>query len=85
MTAWLNSPGHRANIENASYRAIGVGAAANAGRRALLGAGFRHGRRVARRHHRLRLRLRLRLRHLRLRLRLHLRLRHLRRPRPGEP
>jgi uncharacterized protein YkwD len=27
MTAWLNSPGHRANIENASYRAIGVGAA----------------------------------------------------------
>ena len=29
MTAWLNSPGHRANIENASFRAIGVGAAAN--------------------------------------------------------
>jgi len=27
MTAWLNSPGHRANIENASYRAIGVGVA----------------------------------------------------------
>jgi uncharacterized protein YkwD/chitodextrinase len=27
MTGWLNSPGHKANIENASYRAIGVGAA----------------------------------------------------------
>lgn len=27
MNAWLNSPGHKANIENASYRAIGVGAA----------------------------------------------------------
>jgi uncharacterized protein YkwD len=26
MTAWLNSPGHKANIENASFRAIGVGA-----------------------------------------------------------
>ena len=25
MTAWLNSPGHRANIENASFRAIGIG------------------------------------------------------------
>jgi uncharacterized protein YkwD len=30
MTAWLNSPGHRANIENPTYRAIGVGAARNA-------------------------------------------------------
>jgi uncharacterized protein YkwD len=30
MTGWLNSPGHRANIENASYRSIGVGVAANA-------------------------------------------------------
>src|SRR6202011_366502 len=30
MTAWLNSPGHRANIENASFAVIGVGAAANA-------------------------------------------------------
>lgn len=30
MNAWLNSPGHRANIENASYRAIGIGAAQNA-------------------------------------------------------
>ena len=30
MNAWLNSPGHRANIENASYRAIGVGVARNA-------------------------------------------------------
>ncbi|MBA2460357.1 MAG: hypothetical protein H0V45_01100 [Actinobacteria bacterium] len=29
MQGWLNSPGHRANIENASYRAIGVGAAAS--------------------------------------------------------
>lgn len=27
MQGWLNSPGHRANIENPSYRAIGVGAA----------------------------------------------------------
>ena len=26
MNAWLNSPGHKANIENASFRAIGVGA-----------------------------------------------------------
>jgi uncharacterized protein YkwD len=31
MTAWLNSPGHRANIENPSYRAIGVGVARSAG------------------------------------------------------
>jgi uncharacterized protein YkwD len=30
MTAWLDSPGHKANIENGSYRAIGVGAAAGA-------------------------------------------------------
>jgi uncharacterized protein YkwD len=30
MTAWLNSSGHRANIENASYRAIGIGVARNA-------------------------------------------------------
>ena len=29
MQGWLNSPGHRANIENPSYRAIGVGAAAS--------------------------------------------------------
>ncbi|MGZ8782028.1 MAG: CAP domain-containing protein [Gaiellaceae bacterium] len=28
MQGWLNSPGHRANLENASFRAIGVGAAA---------------------------------------------------------
>ncbi|HZT91280.1 MAG TPA: CAP domain-containing protein [Gaiellaceae bacterium] len=28
VTAWLNSPGHRANIENSTYRATGVGAAA---------------------------------------------------------
>jgi hypothetical protein len=27
MQGWLNSPGHRANIENGSYRSIGVGAA----------------------------------------------------------
>ncbi len=27
MTAWLNSPGHRANIERASFQAIGVGVA----------------------------------------------------------
>jgi uncharacterized protein YkwD len=25
MAAWLSSPGHRANIENSSYRSIGVG------------------------------------------------------------
>jgi uncharacterized protein YkwD len=31
MTAWLNSPGHRANIERASFRALGVGAARSAG------------------------------------------------------
>lgn len=29
MQAWLNSSGHRANIENPGFRAIGVGAAAN--------------------------------------------------------
>ena len=33
VQAWLNSPGHRANIENASFRAIGVGAAASSGGR----------------------------------------------------
>jgi uncharacterized protein YkwD len=27
MTAWLNSSGHRTNIENASFRAIGIGVA----------------------------------------------------------
>lgn len=27
MQGWLNSPGHRANIERSTYRAIGVGAA----------------------------------------------------------
>jgi len=31
MNAWLNSPGHRANIENAGYRAIGIGAAVTQG------------------------------------------------------
>ncbi|HJU48359.1 MAG TPA: CAP domain-containing protein, partial [Gaiellaceae bacterium] len=30
MQGWLNSPGHRANIENASYRTIGIGVARNA-------------------------------------------------------
>jgi len=30
VQAWLNSSGHRANIENSSYRATGVGAAAAA-------------------------------------------------------
>jgi uncharacterized protein YkwD len=29
VNGWLNSPGHRANIENASYTAIGSGAAAS--------------------------------------------------------
>jgi uncharacterized protein YkwD len=32
MEGWLNSPGHRANITNGSYTAIGVGAAAHNGR-----------------------------------------------------
>jgi uncharacterized protein YkwD len=27
MNAWLSSPGHRANIENAGYKAIGIGVA----------------------------------------------------------
>jgi uncharacterized protein YkwD len=30
MSAWLNSPGHKANIENASYTSIGIGVASNA-------------------------------------------------------
>jgi uncharacterized protein YkwD len=30
MQAWLNSPGHRDNIERASFRTIGVGAASSA-------------------------------------------------------
>ncbi len=30
VNGWLNSPGHRANLENASYVAIGSGAAASA-------------------------------------------------------
>ena len=30
MNAWLNSPGHKANIENPSFTSIGVGVAANA-------------------------------------------------------
>jgi uncharacterized protein YkwD len=30
MNAWMNSAGHRANILNASYRAIGIGVAASA-------------------------------------------------------
>lgn len=30
VDAWLNSPGHRANIENSSYRSTGVGAASDA-------------------------------------------------------
>jgi uncharacterized protein YkwD/chitodextrinase len=29
MQGWLNSPGHRANIENASYRTLGIGVARN--------------------------------------------------------
>ena len=34
MTAWMNSPGHRANILNCKFRDIGVGVATNgAGRR----------------------------------------------------
>ena len=31
MQGWLNSPGHRQNIENPSYRGIGVGAASSGG------------------------------------------------------
>lgn len=30
MSGWLNSPGHKANIENPSFTTIGVGVAANA-------------------------------------------------------
>ena len=30
MNAWLNSPGHKANIENPSYTSSGIGVAANA-------------------------------------------------------
>ena len=30
MTGWMNSPGHRANILNASYKVIGIGVAAAA-------------------------------------------------------
>jgi uncharacterized protein YkwD len=30
MSGWLNSPGHKANIENPSFTSIGVGVAANA-------------------------------------------------------
>lgn len=33
MTAWLGSPGHRANIENGAFSAIGVGAVARPGGR----------------------------------------------------
>jgi len=33
VRAWLGSPGHRANIERGSFRAAGVGVAANAGGR----------------------------------------------------
>jgi uncharacterized protein YkwD len=31
VQGWLNSSGHRANIENASYRVIGIGAASSGG------------------------------------------------------
>lgn len=31
MTAWMNSPGHRANLLNASYTHVGLGRAASAG------------------------------------------------------
>jgi uncharacterized protein YkwD len=30
MVGWMNSPGHRANILNANYRLLGVGAAQSA-------------------------------------------------------
>jgi uncharacterized protein YkwD len=33
MQAWLNSPGHRANIERPEFRAIGIGVAAGSGGR----------------------------------------------------
>ena len=41
MNAWLNSPGHKANIEQPSFRSIGVGAADRRQRPDLLGAGLR--------------------------------------------
>ncbi|HEX3610270.1 MAG TPA: CAP domain-containing protein [Sporichthyaceae bacterium] len=31
MTAWMNSPGHRANILDCQFKSIGVGQAANGG------------------------------------------------------
>jgi uncharacterized protein YkwD len=31
MTAWMNSPGHRANILNCSYTKLGVGVADGTG------------------------------------------------------
>ena len=40
MDAWMNSPGHRANILNCSFTEIGVGVAQE--QRAVLDAGLRH-------------------------------------------
>ena len=49
MTAWINSEGHRVNLDNPSFRAIGVGVAADCRRPHLLGAGLRQRQLVARR------------------------------------
>jgi uncharacterized protein YkwD len=40
MKAWMDSPGHRANILDASYREIGIGVAAQSGPRALYTTDF---------------------------------------------
>jgi uncharacterized protein YkwD len=38
--AWMNSPGHRANILDASYREVGIGVASGRGTRALYTTDF---------------------------------------------
>ena len=42
---WLNSPGHKSNMENPAWRAMGAGAAAVRRRVHVLGEHLRHGRR----------------------------------------
>jgi uncharacterized protein YkwD len=40
MKAWMNSPGHRANILEGGYREIGIGVATGSGRRAIYTTDF---------------------------------------------
>jgi uncharacterized protein YkwD len=40
MKAWMDSPGHRANILEGSYREIGIGVATRSGRRAIYTTDF---------------------------------------------